>query len=181
MAILLCVRVDWDRTALPLPASLRYHHLHIDPEPGYPFGRKGLQLASAWRHLAAPHFDGMLIIDGDVMIDPADHAAMMAAIDAEPGQVHTAPVRIWPASTKRPGWVWSHWADQASQDIDRAGVRWFSFCYTYLPRPLLSRCLADGMAGWQYPGVDMEVSKRAVAAGIPVNIVPGCWPKHLHW
>jgi hypothetical protein len=181
VAVLLCVRVDWDRTALPLPASLRYHRLRVDPEPGYPFGRKGLQLAAAWRHLAEPHFDGMLVIDGDVMIDPADHAAMMAAIDARPALVHTAPVRIWPASTKRPGWVWSHWAEAASQDIDRRGVRWFSFCYTYLPRALLEACQAAGLEQWQYPGVDMKVSRQAAAAGIPVNVVPGCWPKHLHW
>lgn len=180
MAVLLCVRVDWDRTAPPLP--LRYHRLHVDPEPGHPFGRKGRQLAAAWRQLADPTFDGMLILDGDVMIDPADHQAMLDAIDARPGVVHTAPVRIWPASTKRPGWVWSHWAAAgASQIIDYDDVGWFSFCYTYLPAELITRCLRAGLARWRYPGVDMQVSEQARAAGIPVNIVPECWPKHLHW
>jgi hypothetical protein len=181
VAVILCVRVDWDRTALPLPASLRYHHLHVDPEPGFPFGRKGRQLAAAWEHLSGPEFDGMLIMDGDVLIDPADHSAMMAAIDAQPALVHTAPVRIWPASTKRPGWVWSHWAEGASQDIDRHGVKWFSFCYTYLPAALITRSLRAGLASWQYPGVDSQVSRTAAAAGIGVDVVRGCWPKHLHW
>jgi hypothetical protein len=180
MAVILCVRADWDRTAPPQP-GLRYHHLHIDPEPGHPFGRKGRQFAAAWQQLAGPEFDGMLILDGDVMIDPADHSAMMGAIDAQPGIVHTAPVRIWPASTKRPGWVWSHWSEQASQDIDREAVAWFSFCYTYLPRALVVRCLRAGLARWRYPGVDMQVSRQAAAAGIPVNVVAGCWPKHLHY
>jgi hypothetical protein len=180
MAVLLCVRVDWDRTALPLP--LRYHRLRVDPEPGYPFGRKGRQLAAAWRQLAGPEFDGMLILDGDVMIDPADHQAMLAAIDERPGIVHTAPARIWPASTKRPGWVWSHWAGTGpSQIIDTDDVDWFSFCYTYLPAELITRCIRAGLRGWRYPGVDMQVSQQARAAGIPVNVVLDCTPKHLHW
>lgn len=179
MAVLLCVQVDWDRTAITLP--IRYHRLHVDPEPGHPFGRKGRQLAAAWGQLAGPEFDGMLILDGDVAIDPADHAAMMTAIDARPGIVHTAPVRIWPASTKRPGWVWSHWPGQASQELETAGIRWFSFCYTYLPRALITRSLRAGLRGWHYPGVDTKVCEQAQAAGISVNVVGGCWPKHLHW
>lgn len=176
----LAVRADWDRTALAIPLPGRFHHLHIDPEPGHPFGRKGRQLAAAWRQLAEPHFAGMLILDGDVAIDRADYAAMTAAIVADPGSVITAPVRIWPVSSGRPAWTWAHWAIAASQDIEPAPL-WFSFCFTYLPRKLITACARAGLASWAYPTCDQRVSQCAQSARIPAKIAANCWPKHLHY
>lgn len=174
------VRLDWDHTAAPVKLPARFHHLHIDPAPGAPFGRKGAVMLDAWAQLAGPGFAGMLVLDGDVVIDPADHLAMLRAIERDPAAVWTAPVRIWPVSTQRRGWTWAHWDQQASQAIDLA-PNWFSFCYTYLPRALLGACRRAGMARWAYPHVDTQVSATAQRARIPAKVVPECWPKHLHY
>ena len=48
---MILVRLDWDHTAIPLREARRYFTLRIAPEPEYPFGRKGLALAAAWRQL----------------------------------------------------------------------------------------------------------------------------------
>ena len=180
MARVVEVRVVWHGEALPLcPAVFR--DIHIGPEPGYPFGRKGLALAGAWRQLG-DGADGMLILDGDVAIDPADLLTMRRAIDAEPGAVHTAPARIWPKSARRPDWTWAHWSEAGpSQQLEVDGVRWFSFCFTYLPRYLLTSLCRSGLAGWQFPCVDGSVSRRAQRLGVPVRVVADCWPVHLHY
>jgi hypothetical protein len=179
MAELCRVRVDWDRTALPykLPG---FHTLHLGPEPGYPFGRKGAGLLGAWNQLSTPTCDGMLLMDGDVAADLLDLAAMLAAIHVKPDITHVAPVRLWPATTRQDGWVWGHWEDDMTQaPVDNP--RRFSFCFTYLPRRLISACARAGMEGWTFPQVDRLVSLECRKQRIPVNVVDGCTPKHLHF
>lgn len=173
------VRLDWDHTALPLP-GLGFYALRITPEPGHPFGRKGLALAAAWEQLAGPAAAGLVILDGDVAVDPQDIAAMLAAIHLDPGAVHVAPVRLWPASTKRDRWVWGHGrGDFSRDDPDDPDV--FGFCFTYLPRRLVDACVKSGLAGWRYPHVDRLTSRRARALRIPVRVVRGATPKHVNY
>jgi hypothetical protein len=180
MAQVICIRLDWDRTALPLPAGRLFYTVRIGPEPEYPFGRKGLALARAWSQLAVPDTAGMLLLDGDVVIDPEDHRQMLAAIDADPGVVHTAPARIWPVSTKRAQWCWAHWETGPGQHLDR-DPRWFSFCYTYLPRQLIEQAGRDGLRIWAYPSADKHMSETCQKLGLRVNVVADCWPKHVNY
>jgi hypothetical protein len=179
VAEIVCIRVDWDRKAIPL-RIVRYHAVHVLPEPGYPFGRKGLALAGAWRQLSGPKMDGMLILDGDVAIDPLDHAVMFTAIGDEPDAVQVAPVKLWPISTHRKSWVWGHGQGDYSQlGMDEPDV--FTFSYTYLPRALIEACIEAGMEDWTYPGVDRHVSEVARESGIPVRVVWDASPKHLNF
>lgn len=192
MASVACIRLDWDRTAIPLPLPGAWHAVHVSPEPGYPAGRKGLQLAGAWDQYAGPRTDGMLIMDGDVVADLADVREMLRAIDVAPRSVWTAWARLWrpvPGVTPWPGWVWGHWAEQPSQARPappaREGApfpmpRWFSFCFTYLPRRLIDDCRRHGLESWTFPHVDTRVSQRAQVLGLPVGVVD-CEVKHVHW
>jgi hypothetical protein len=122
----------------------------------------------------------MLILDGDVVVDPLDIGAMFSAIHSDPESVWTAPVRIWPVSTHRQDWVWAHWDESASQ-VNDENPRWFSFCFTYLPGELLNAAIKKGMKGWTWPRVDSTLSKAAQQRGIKVRVVENCWPKHMHW
>jgi hypothetical protein len=177
MADVICVRVCWNGTELPLRLS-RFHKLHVSPEAEHPFGRKGLALASAWNTLA-PAADGMLILDGDVAVDPYDVAVMMQAIDAQPLSVLVAPVKLWPASTHLKNWVWGHGINAYSQeDADEPNL--FTFSFTYLPRLLIEDCIRVGMASWTYPNVDKRVCARAQANKCTVRIVE-CFPTHVNY
>lgn len=171
------IRLDWDRTAMHLPVR-EFIDLHFGPEPGYPFGRKGLQMAGAWRQLAGDDTPGMLILDGDVAVDPFDVAVMLLAIDADPCSVLTAPARIWPVSTGAPHWVWGHGRGEFTQeDVDDPDR--FSFCFTYLPAVLIGKC--TGLPEWEFPHVDREVARVARENGIPIRVVDGCSPKHVNF
>lgn len=187
-----CVRVIWDRKAFDMPPVryldsakvprvLRFHPLHVVPEVEYPAGRKGLALAGAWRYFGIKGgADGLLILDGDVAIDPVMAEKMLNAIGREPGSVHTAPVRLWPVSTGRPDWVWAHWEKEASQEID-LNPRYFSFNFTWLPRKLIEGCLTDGLERWTFPNCDACVSAMARKMKMPVRVVTEIEPLHLHW
>jgi hypothetical protein len=188
-ASLLCLRIDWNRTAVQWPGLhyFPFHHLCVDPEPGYPFGRKGLALATAWQQLAAKDTDGLLLLDGDVAIDPADLAAMYGAINSARQIVHTAPVKLWPRSTKwRTSWVWGHMTgmppEQGQDDLgdEHPGYR-FSFCFTYLPRELVAAAIRAGLRQWQYPHCDEKVHQLAARMTMPVRLVRGATPKHLNY
>jgi hypothetical protein len=124
---------------------------------------------------------GMLILDGDVAVDPLDTSTMMRAIGANPDIVHTAPVRIWPVSTKRGHWVWAHSKGGKSQE-DTDEPNRFSFGFTYLPRALIESCIEAGLRSWTYPHVDLNMSKRAVELGMRITVVrDGCSPKHCNY
>lgn len=179
MAAIVCIRVDFDRKFIPLNLE-RYHSVHVMPEPEYPVGRRGLVMASAWKQLSAGA-DGMLCLDGDVVIDPIDHAAMFAAIDKESTAVHVAPVKLWPISTHLDGWVWGHGQDGRFTTKDPARPDIFTFCYTYLPRQLIEACIKSGMEEWYYPGVDKQVSRVCHETGVSIRVVWGAQPKHCNF
>ena len=164
------------------------------PEPEHPAGRKGLLLARIWQTLATPRSDGMLILDGDCVIDPADYAAMIAEACTGPEAVWTAPVRLWPRSTGFRYWVWGHRELLAGRDplpsgeetrriwqADISDPDMFTFCFTYLPRVLVEACIKAGMAGWVYPHVDEGTWRTALEEDIPVRVARrGCAPKHTN-
>jgi hypothetical protein len=167
-----------------------FHDLHILREPAAPFGRKGLAIAAAWADLAdkgPQRTAGLVLLDCDVVIDPWDYSAMCAAINADPGIVHTAPVLIWPKSTKRPRAIWSHKTGFPQEEAERddgpdTDPRYrFSNCFTYMPRALVEACVKANMRAWKYPGVDMRMHQLGAKLGVPVHVVRGCTPKHLNW
>lgn len=181
MPTILLIRMNWNRSAIQLREAREYYNLDILPEPGWPFGRKGYALAAAWSQLSDDDMKGMLILDGDVAVDPQDRRVMLGAIHVQPDIVHVAPARIWPVSTKRADWVWAHWADSPSQDVQFDDIETFTLCYTYLPRKLIEASLRDGLPFWTYPGVDANFCRVAEKEKIPVNVVLGCQPKHLNY
>jgi hypothetical protein len=160
----------------------RWFDLHIDPTPEHPFGSKGHAFSEAWRVLGNKECAGMLLMDADVSIDPIDYSAMGEAVNAEPAAVHTAPVRLWPASTQRASWIWGHWCDECKQGQQFcAQPDRFTFSFTYLPRRLLSLADKAGLKGWTFPGVDLRMAAVAKRNNIPVRVVPECHPKHMHY
>ena len=183
MAQIICIRLDWNRTAIPLRIASSYYTLHYGPEPAHPFGRRGLAMAGAWQQLAGPDIAGMLILDGDVAIDPHDHRHMLQAIDKDPHDtVHAAPVRLWPVSTHLTDWVWGHGADgRFSQNDTDDHIDIFTFCFTYLPRRLMQACITSGLAEWTYPGVDGKFCQQARTIGMAVSVVREARPKHLNY
>ena len=183
----ICVRVVWDRSA---PFSMpglpgRWHDLHFGPEPGCPAGRRGLALTSAWEAYATgTRATGLLMLDGDMAIDPRDVSLMLGYIDADPDQVWTAPYRIWPASTGRPHWTWAHWPGgphDASQRLETEKIAWCGLGFTYLPRALIQDCQAAGLRHWRFPSVDTKICQRAAALHIPIGVADQCEPKHLNF
>jgi hypothetical protein len=159
----------------------------VDPEPEYPAGRKGLVLTNFWKQMSSETDQGLLVVDGDVVLDPEDFAAMHAACWEKPDEVHVAPVRLWPISTGLEAPIWGHGHDLYGVGFDEPITR-FSLCCTYLPSALLWDCILsagpianlDNMHLWIYPDVDKSISKVA-AKGYKVNIVENCKPKHLNF
>lgn len=175
------IRLNWDRTALPGLCPPGFYTTHVTPTSEYPRGRKGLVLVNSWRALSDKDMAGMVILDGDVAIDPVDVGAMLAAIEREPGAVHVAPVRLWPVSTKAAGWVWGHGRDNTFTQRDVEHPDSFGFGFTYLPRDLICAAIKAGLPKWCYPGVDGKVGGIARENGIPVRVVRGASPKHLNF
>jgi hypothetical protein len=173
------IRLDWDHTAIPLKIR-GFYTCRVDPEPGHPFGRKGLQIASAWATLATPGCAGLVILDGDVAIDPRDQAAMLAAVELEPAAVHVAPVRLWPASTKKDAWVWGHGRGAFTRD-DPDDPDVFGLSFTYLPQQLVEASVRAGLAGWAYPDVDRKIRQASKRLGMTVRVVRAASPTHLNY
>lgn len=179
------VRVIWDAHHLKYPLHLplaNFKELHVTPEPAHPFGRKGLQLASAWKQIAKPEHRGLLILDGDVLIDPHDYMMMLVAIQLDPDAVQIAPAKLWPVSKHdSPGWVWGHCREgKFTQDwVDDPDF--FAFNFTYLPRRVVELAIGKGLKTWQFPEVDRSVSRVAREAKVPMRVVNDCWPKHMHY
>jgi hypothetical protein len=126
-----------------------------------------------------------LILDGDVAIDPHDHAAMVNSIRSDYSSVWIGPAKIWPISTNFSTWVWAHRKNGAARITEWqeycTDPDTFSFCYTFLPERLLGACIQGGMAKWCYPNVDYNVVKKAQSLDIPVRVVEGCYPKHMNY
>ena len=182
MAEIIMVRVNWDNSALNIPTPGKFHNLHVNPSVDYPFGEKGRAIAGAWKQLNADNkMDGMLILDGDVVIEPTDLVNMLQAIHHHDKMVVVAPTRIWPKSTKRKDWSWAHWSKEPNQTLETKNIRWFSFNFTYLPKKVIEQAMQDGLATWMYPRCDMRMSDAAFNAGVPVFVAEAVQPKHLNF
>lgn len=161
-----------------------FHQVNIWPTNEYPFGRKGYTLAYCWEHMIEDHTKGMVILDGDVAVDPIDISFMQQSMVSDPNSIHIGPARIWPKSTNFSQWVWAHrkfgtvfkdWQTYRT-DVDTA-----SFCFTYLPRTLIEKCIDQGLATWAYPNVDFNVFRVAREESIAFKVVDGCIPKHMNY
>jgi hypothetical protein len=188
---LLMIRMTW-KGGLQGKTHPYLHQHDVVPEPGWPVGRKGRMLARLWQQLAKPTSDGMLINDGDCVIDSHDMIAMVWAAGNERDAVHTAPVRLWPSCTGLPDWVWAHRHEVDSDiDLDVIMKDWqtdvddpqlFSFNFTFIPRRLIEACIERGMEDWIFPHVDENMWMTARDEGIPVRVVRnGCHPRHMNY
>lgn len=123
-------------------------------------------------------------MDNDVAADPDDLAAMLESVDERPGDVHTGLVKLWPASTGRPDWIWSHRGGQlgapvAHQDESQP-VTYFATGLTWLPTRLLQLSMIV-LPGATFHEFDTTLSEVALRHGIPAHVVRQCRPKHLHF
>jgi hypothetical protein len=178
-------RLVWDAHHVWFPLrinSVNMKELHVAPETANPFGRKGLALAAAWKQLSDEGTPGMLILDGDVVIDPYDYVMMYNAIMGDPEAVHIAPVRIWPVSKNDlNGWSWAHCLEGRFSQVMEMNPDFFSFNFTYVPRRVIELAIGDGLKDKQFPHVDQHMSRSARKAGVRMNVVDACRPKHLHY
>lgn len=85
-------RLIWDHKPVT-PIDGGFRDIHVDPEPEWPVGRKGLALTRAWDQLGEG-CTGALLCDGDVVADPADVWAMGEAINEHPQDVLVAPIKL---------------------------------------------------------------------------------------
>jgi hypothetical protein len=182
---ILFFRLIWDGHHVHFPLrinAVNMKELHVVPETAHPFGRKGLALAGAWGQLATPETAGLLILDGDVVIDPHDYVMMWAAIQKEPTAVHIGPTRLWPVSKNDlDGWAWGHCRDNQFSQVMEMNPDFFAFNFTYVPRRVIELAVKAGLKNTQYPGVDKLMSRTARQAGVPMRVVEDCQPKHLHY
>lgn len=176
----LAIRVIWNNET-PATPGLGFRNLHVNPEPSFPFGRKGLAFQRAWEDIGISNdCVGMLILDGDVAIDPIDNRGMHDHIWQDPKAVWVAPARIWPVSHLGKGWTWGHGKGLFTQE-DVSEPDMFSFCYTYLPADLMFAGISAGLAEWVYPEVDLNMWTVARKEGIDVKVARNCSPKHMHY
>jgi hypothetical protein len=181
----LFVRVIWDAHVIKVPFRMygvNVKELHLGLDPNHPFGRKGLALEQAWQQLAPPNCRGMLILDGDTLIDPQDYALMCEAIEQAPDAVHVAPARIWPSSKPElRGWSWAHWSKHPTQELETEGIEFFSFNFTYLPAGLMQDAIKGGLSTWKFPLVDSRMARTARLKRYPVHVVAGARAMHLNY
>lgn len=158
--------------------------IDVWPEDNYPNGKEGKGIAEAWSLARSAGSRGLLLLGCDVAGDPDDYQAMAAAILSCPDDLYTGMVKLWPESTKRDDWMWSHrggtlGAPAATQD-ETVSVAYVSLGYLWVPGRLLDLAAPD-MGTWQWGSVDVKLSELALASGIAAHAVPGCRPKHLHY
>lgn len=158
--------------------------LDIWPTPEFPKGDEANQIANAWLRARDLGATGMLLLGCDVAADPDDLAAMTAAAARAPEDIHTGLVKLWPQSTSRETWMWSHRGGTLGEptvlDDETAPVSYVSLGFLWCPARLLDLS-APVMGAWQHGQADVRLSEVALRAGIPMHAVPDCRPKHLHF
>jgi len=177
------VRMTWKGSSAPQFLNRHFYQVDVYPEPGYPMGRKGKVFADTWRQIPdnmKPKYDGMLVIEGDVLIDPHDYKQMLKSIESDVNAVWTAPVKVWPITSKFDDWFWCHWATMPSQTLDEYPLR-FGYNFTYLPTKLIELAIDAGWENWDYWNDDSEMPIVAMKNQIKVKVPEDCYPKHLHY
>lgn len=179
---LLTAQIEWDGyRVISLPVDFV---LPVYPLMDWPHGRKALAMHDLWSTLRVTAAAGVLWMDNDVAADPDDLEAMSKAVEAEPHAMHTGWVKLWPASTGRPDWMWSHRAGELAKPIAHQGayedVAYIATGFLWTPRRLLDlACPQLRQLRWEQ--VDVFLSEIALGYGIPIRTVAGCYPKHLHF
>jgi hypothetical protein len=158
--------------------------LDIWPEPGWDHGRKAREMSDLWTGQLAGRAHGVLWMDPDIAADPDDLAAMQQAVSGSTGAMLTGLVKLWPQSTSRHDWIWSHRGGTigfpaATQD-ETAPVSYISLGFLWTPSRLLDLAFPAGR-NWRWEQVDVGLSELALSHGIPAATVPECRPKHLHY
>lgn len=180
-SVLFC-RFNWEHSALPYNPSIKdvtFKDIHLSATPAFPVGRKGLALISYWEQMQRMRpYIGMVLMDGDVAIDPLDVRIMQICIMESPKAVLTAPIRLWYGGD----WYWSHrGADNELDKFDPDAISFFSFGFTFLPKALLDKAAETGIASECYPYVDEFMSNLAMTMGLEIKLADGCTPKHMHF
>ena len=174
--------MTWKGVSAPQFLNRHFYQVDVFPEDGFPFGRKGKVFTDTWNQArnSAVKYQGMLVIEGDVLIDPHDYNQMLKAISTNVDAIWTAPVKVWPVTTKGKDWFWCHWSTDTSQTLDKYPLH-FGYNFTYLPKQLIELAIEAGWDKWDYWTDDSEMPKIAMRNKIPVKVPEDCWPKHLHY
>lgn len=179
---LIVVQTSWRNFRVTgIPAD---YVLDVQPEPGFPAGRKAVLMSDLWGRLSPHGPPGVLWVDPDVAADPDDLAAMAQAAGAYPKWVHTGMVKLWPISTGHRDWIWSHRGGTlgyptVTQD-ETVPVSYIAMGFLWTPSALLDAAFPRHR-DWDYPEIDVGLSELAQVMGIPMAQVLGCRPKHLHF
>lgn len=158
--------------------------MHVESPPEYPDNHRAILMHEAWKYAQRNNRNGVWWLTCDIALDPDDRQAMYDAVHEYPGLVHTGLVKLWPASTGRDSWMWSHrggtiGAPVATQD-ETAPVTYFSIDCVWTPRALLDLAFPV-IEGAQWNHIDLRLSEIAAENGIGARVVLGCRPKHLHY
>ncbi len=189
---LICIKVLWEGAPRIQSLDSPFHDVLVRREVEHPKGRKGLTLARAWEQMSGPDDAGMLILDGDVVIDPVDLNTMIMHVASDRGSVWVAPTKLWPVSTHLPSWVWGHRKippeGMSQGDVmklwqtDVEDPDYYTFCLSFLPRFLVETAIDEGLKEWHYPNVDKNMHELTKKLGISVRVVRGdCHPTHVNW
>ena len=162
----------------PPIAGSPMREIRYGPTDDHPLGRRGLVMLRTWEGLSNGNTLGMIVQDGDVLIDPHDYLMMLTCIHMEPAAVITAPAKLWRKPDEE-GWVWAHWKEKASQEIE-PDPDFFCFNFTYLPRALLKAAAVANMRSWTFPSVDTQMARVARREKIPIRVAD-CQPKHMNF
>ncbi len=158
--------------------------LDVRPTEAYPRGREAWHLSRTWLDIRGWNVPGVLLLGCDVAADPDDYQAMKSAVFRRPEVVHTGLVKLWPASTGRPEWMWSHRGgtinDPEAGQLDIIHPVYFSLGFVYIPRQLLDLAFPTN-DNWKWGEMDVGLSEIAYFHSIPINVVYGAMPKHLHF
>ena len=158
--------------------------LDVWPVDGYERGREAKELSDLWLQIRQSDVKGLLLMGCDIAADPDDYEAMAKAVQWHPQRVMTGMVKLWPASTGRPEWMWSHrggvlGSPEATQHAITSPA-YFSLGFLWVPRQLLDLAFPEH-DNWRWGEMDVGLSEIALRNRIVAQTVTGCTPKHLHF
>lgn len=160
------------------------HVLDVRPEPGFERGREAKLLSDLWLGVRDSGIEGLLLLGCDVAADPGDYELMQRAVTYQPRRVHTGLVKLWPASTGRSEWMWSHrGGTMGNPEAGQGDIRpvvYFSLGFLWVPRALLDVAF-PAYQGWRWGQMDTGLSELAFHHRINVQLVAGCEPRHMHF
>lgn len=160
------------------------HVFDIWPEPGWPQGRKGQLVADYWTKARSSGLEGLLFIDPDIVADPDHLAQVQEAVDQDNQAVYTGWYKLWPASTRRPDWIWSNRPGQvgyplATQDATQP-IAYFSTGFVWVPARLMELATPH-LPQIDFAHFDPYLSEVALLHRIPIVGLPRVVLTHVHF